>query len=170
MSSNGGGGGTGGAPDTGKSFDTLAHVNPAMALDIQHSAMAGFKKRVDNLLRELDESEAAPSKVGQDRLKRAQLGAAEFQEAQFLYDSYAIVHDELEKLSKALGAQIEGMGLAVQASRVGYENLDADIKARMKAVNAEAEKYYVVERDPYVEQPAVEVEAPATAEDRGVTH
>lgn len=153
VSSNGGGG-TGGAPDTGKAFDTLSNVNPAMALDIQHSAMAGFKKRVDDLLRELDDSEAAPTKVGKDRIERSQLGSAEFMEAQFLYDSYAIVHDELEKLSKALGAQIEGMGLAVQASRVGYENLDADIKARMKAVNAEVEKYYAAERDPYAERSA----------------
>lgn len=166
MSTNGGGG-TGGAPDTGKAFDTLSGVNPAMALDIQHSAMKGFKKRVDELLRELDDSEAAPAKVGQDRLSRAQLGSAEFKEAQFLYDSYAIVHDELEKLSKALGAQIEGMGLAVQASRVGYENLDADIKARMRAVNAEAEKYYVVERDPYVEQRGSE-KAPAGESEEGL--
>nr|WP_202431541.1 hypothetical protein [Streptomyces sp. SID7804] len=133
-----------------------------MALDIQHGAMKSFKKRVDELLRELDESEAAPNRVGQDRLSRAQLGSADFKEAQFLYDSYAIVHDELENLSKALGAQIEGMGLAVQASRVGYENLDADIKARMKAVNAEAEKYYVAERDPYVERRG---SAPAPAGD-----
>ncbi|KES03369.1 hypothetical protein BU52_30890 [Streptomyces toyocaensis] len=162
MSSNGGGG-TGSVPDTGKAFDTLSGVNPAMALDIQHSAMKGFKKRVDELLRELDDSEAAPAKVGRDRLSRAQLGSAEFKEAQFLYDSYAVVHDELEKLSKALGAQIEGMGLAVQASRVGYENLDADIKARMRAVNAEAEKYYVVERDPYVERPV------PTADESGPT-
>ncbi|WP_411158595.1 hypothetical protein [Streptomyces sp. TRM68416] len=139
-------------PDTGKAFDTLAHVNPAMALDIQHNAMKEFKKRVDQLLTELDTSEAAPGKVGADRLTRAHLGSADFKEAQFLYDSYAIVHDELENLSKALGTQIEAMGLAVQASRVGYENLDEDIRARMKEVNAEAEKYYVVGRDPYVER------------------
>jgi hypothetical protein len=155
VSSNGGGGSGGAhdAPDTGKSFDSLAGVNPQMALDIQHSAMKNFKKRVDELLIELDKSEAAPGKVGQDRLSRAQLGSSDFKEAQFLYDSYTLVHDELENLSKALGAQIEGMGLAVHASRVGYANLDDDIRTRMKEVNAEAEKYYVVDRDPYVEQP-----------------
>ncbi|MEU9356077.1 hypothetical protein AB0D65_35025 [Streptomyces griseoloalbus] len=169
MSSNGGGG-TGGVPDTGQAFDTLSGVNPQMALDIQHSAMKSFKKRVDELLLELDESEAAPTKVGQDRLSRAQLGSADFKEAQFLYDSYAIVHDELENLSKALGAQIEGMSLAVHASRVGYENLDADIKARMKAVNAEAEKYYVVGRDPYVERPNQNADTPGSASDKGATY
>ncbi|MBA8944777.1 hypothetical protein FHS33_003215 [Streptomyces calvus] len=145
-------------------------MNPQMALDVQHGAMKSFKKRVDELLRELDESEAAPNRVGQDRLSRAQLGSADFKEAQFLYDSYAIVHDELENLSKALGAQIEGMGLAVQASRVGYENLDADIKARMKAVNAEAEKYYVAERDPYVERPNQNADTPGSTSDKGATY
>ncbi|MEI5101252.1 hypothetical protein RB200_25270 [Streptomyces sp. PmtG] len=39
--------------------------------------------------------------------------------------------------------------LAVHASRVGYDNLEDDIRARMRALNAEAEKYYAVERDPY---------------------
>ncbi|MEU5899119.1 hypothetical protein [Streptomyces venezuelae] len=149
-SSSGGGGGT---PDTGKSFDTLYGVNPQMALDIQASAMKGFKKRVDDLLTELEGSEAAPGRVGADRLSRGQLGSADFKEAQFLYDSYAVVHDELEKLSKALGAQIEGLGLAVHASRVGYDNLEDDIRARMKAINAEAEKYYEPDRDPYVRGP-----------------
>ncbi|GHA13924.1 hypothetical protein ACFOOM_32900 [Streptomyces echinoruber] len=150
MSANGGS--DGGAPDTGRSFDTLHGVNPQMALDIQHSAMKRFKKRVDELLRELDESEAAPGKVGRDRLSRAHLGSADFKEAQFLYESYTIVHDELENLSRALSAQIEGMGLAVHASQVGYENLDHDIRARMKEVNAEAERYYVPQRDPYARQ------------------
>ncbi|MDT0574114.1 hypothetical protein RM704_42820 [Streptomyces sp. DSM 3412] len=149
MSSGGGDNGAGGTPDTGRSFDGLYGVNPQMALDIQHDAMKNFKKRVDGLLVELGKSEAAPDKVGRDRLSRAQLGSADFKEAQFLYESYAIVHDELENLSKALSAQIEGVGLAVHASRVGFETLDEDIKARMREVNAEVDKYYDVDRDPY---------------------
>ncbi|MEU6284696.1 hypothetical protein [Streptomyces sp. NPDC047028] len=138
-------------------------MNPQKALDIQHSAMKSFKKRVDELLLELDKSEAAPGKVGQDRLTRAQLGSSDFKEAQFLYDSYTLVHDELENLSKALGAQIEGMGLAVHASRVGYQNLDDGIKARMKEINAEAERYYDADRDPYAQQPT----APTTSGSEG---
>jgi hypothetical protein len=166
-----GGGATGDVPDTGRSFDTLAGVNPQMALDIQHGAMKDFKKRVDELLVELDKSEAAPGKVGDDRLPRAQLGSAEFKEAQFLYDSYTLVHDELENLSKALSAQIEGMGLAVHASRVGYANLDEGIKARMKAVNAEAERYYVAGRDPYADrrtEPTASSSTPATGDEEGL--
>ncbi|GAA2893745.1 hypothetical protein GCM10010524_27650 [Streptomyces mexicanus] len=142
----------------------MSGVNPQMALDIQHNAMKSFKKRVDELLIELDKSEAAPGKVGEDRLPRAQLGSSDFKEAQFLYDSYTLVHDELENLSKALSAQIEGMGLAVHASRVGYENLDEDIKARMRAVNAEAEKYYVPDRDPYAQRQPDTSTAPGSDE------
>ncbi|MDQ1008166.1 hypothetical protein QFZ82_002651 [Streptomyces sp. V4I23] len=147
-----GGDGTEASPDTGTSFDSLYAVNPQQALAIEAQKMRGFKKRVDDLLIVLDGSEAAPGRMGEDRVSRGQLGSADFGEAQFLFESYTIVHDELEKLSKALGAQIEGMGLAVHSSQVGYENVDQDIRDRMKAVNAEVESYYDRERDPFVEQ------------------
>lgn len=164
VSSDGGGNGDQGVPDTGKSFDSLYGVNPQMALDIQHDAMKNFKKRVDDLLTDLGRSEAAPHKVGQDRLSRAQLGSADFKEAQFLYESYAIVHDELENLSKALSAQIEGVGLAVHASRVGFENLDDDIRTRMREVNAEVDKYYDIDRDPYARRQADQQQGEPVAE------
>lgn len=154
-----GGGGAAASPDTGKSFDSLYAVNPQQALAIEAQKMKTFKKRVDDLLIALDGSEAAPSRMGNDRMARGQLGSADFGEAQFLYDSYTIVHDELEKLSKALGAQIEGMGLAVHSSQVGYENVDHDIRDRMKAVNAEVESYYDRERDPFVEDAPKEKKA-----------
>lgn len=145
-------GGDGAAsPDTGTSFDTFYAVNPQAALAIEADKMKTFKKRVDDLLIALDGSEAAPSMMGNDRLARPQLGSGDFGEAQFLFESYTVVHDELEKLSQALGAQIEGMGLAVHSSRVGYENVDQDIRDRMKAVNAEVESYYDRQRDPFVE-------------------
>lgn len=149
------------SPDTGKSFDTLYAVNPQMALAIEADKMKAFKKRVDDLLTQLDGSEAAPGKMGDGRLTRAQLGSGDFGEAQFLYESYTVVHDELEKLSKALGAQIEGTGLAVHSSRVGYENIDEDIRDRMKAVNAEVESYYDRDRDPAVD------DAPARKKEAG---
>ncbi|WP_405186690.1 hypothetical protein OG582_25335 [Streptomyces anulatus] len=146
-----GGDGSAASPDTGKSFDSLYAVNPQQALVIEAQKMKTFKNRVDDLLIALDGSEAAPTRMGNDRMSRGQLGAAEFGEAQFLYESYTVVHDELEKLSKALGAQIEGMGLAVHSSRVGYDSVDQDIRDRMKAINAEVESRYDRDRDPYVE-------------------
>ncbi|MDW4914109.1 hypothetical protein [Streptomyces californicus] len=139
----------GAVPDTGRSFDSLYAVNPQQALAIEAQKMKAFKKRVDDLLIALGDSEASPDRMGEGRVSRAQLGSAEFGEAQYLYESYTVVHDELEKLSKALGAQIEGMGLAVQTSRVGYEDLDLETRERMRAINAQAELYYDQERDPF---------------------
>ncbi|MFF8553024.1 hypothetical protein ACF058_09315 [Streptomyces sp. NPDC015501] len=149
----------GAVPDTGKSFDSLYAVNPQQALAIEAQKMKAFKKRVDDLLTALGGSEASPDRMGDGRVTRAQLGAAEFGEAQYLYESYTVVHDELEKLSKVLGAQIEGMGLAVQTSRVSYENLDLDIRERMRAINAEAESYYDRERDPFLKDASKEKKA-----------
>lgn len=141
----------GAVPGTGKSFDSLYAVNPQQALAIEAQKMKAFKKRVDDLLIALGDSEASPDRMGEGRVSRAQLGSAEFGEAQYLYESYTVVHDELEKLSKALGLQIESMGLAVQYSRVNYSTLEQAVRERMGAIHEEAESYYDRQRDPFAE-------------------
>ncbi|WP_156726529.1 hypothetical protein [Streptomyces apocyni] len=153
-------------PDTGQSFDTFYGVNPQQALKVEAKAMAGFKKRVDDLLKELTGSDAAPGKMSGERMTRSHLGSPDFREAQFLYETFNVVHTELEKLSKALGAQIEGMGLAVHASQKGYDGIDQATRDRMKAINAEVEKYYDPGRDPYAELPAAQ---PADAGNKDVS-
>ncbi|MBD3552267.1 MULTISPECIES: hypothetical protein [Streptomyces] len=152
-------GGDGAVPDTGKSFDSLYAVNPQQALAIEAQKMKAFKKRVDDLLIALGDSEASPDRMGEGRVSRAQLGSAEFGEAQYLYESYTVVHDELEKLSKVLGAQIEGMGLAVHASRVGYDNINQDVRERMRSINTEVASHYDRERDPFVKDESTEKKA-----------
>ncbi|CAM5625048.1 MULTISPECIES: hypothetical protein [Streptomyces] len=149
----------GAVPDTGKSFDSLYAVNPQQALAIEAQKMKAFKKRVDDLLIALGDSEASPDRMGEGRVSRAQLGSAEFGEAQYLYESYTVVHDELEKLSKVLGAQIEGMGLAVHASRVGYDNINQDVRERMRSINTEVASHYDRERDPFVKDESTEKKA-----------
>ncbi|MDW4900045.1 hypothetical protein RB625_16660 [Streptomyces californicus] len=149
----------GAVPDTGKSFDSLYAVNPQQALAIEAQKMKAFKKRVDDLLIALGDSEASPDRMGEGRVSRAQLGSAEFGEAQYLYESYTVVHDELEKLSKALGLQIESMGLAVQYSRVNYSTLEQAVRERMGAIHEEAESYYDKQRDPFAEDVSREKKA-----------
>ncbi|WP_369164016.1 hypothetical protein [Streptomyces sp. AFD10] len=149
----------GAVPDTGKSFDSLYAVNPQQALAIEAQKMKAFKKRVDDLLIALGDSEASPDRMGEGRVSRAQLGSAEFGEAQYLYESYTVVHDELEKLSKALGLQIESMGLAVQYSRVNYSTLEQAVRERMGAIHEEAESYYDRQRDPFAEDVSREKKA-----------
>lgn len=111
--------------------------------------MKKFKKDVDGLLSELHGSQAAPTRVGQDRMQRAHLGGQGFHEAQFLYASYDNVHTELENLSKVLGLQIESMSIAIETSGKSYNDLDEDIKSRMHKLNSEIEAQYHPDRDPY---------------------
>ncbi|MEW2083152.1 hypothetical protein [Streptomyces sp. NPDC005283] len=132
----------------------FAAAGAAANLVYELGEMDNFKKRVDQLLVTLKESEAAPDKVGTDRLERGKLGGGSFKEAAFLYESYSLVHTELENLSKVLGMQIEGMRLAVQVSQTGYDKIDDDIRARMRALNSEIEAYYDKDRDPYANQGA----------------
>ncbi|MFK4223012.1 hypothetical protein [Streptomyces sp. NPDC019890] len=136
-------------PVMGGAFAMVAAVKD---LVYELGEMDSFKKRVDELLKMLNESEAAPDKVGADRLERGKLGGGNFKEAGFLYESYSLVHTELENLSKVLGMQIEGMHLAVQASQTGYDKIDEDIRSRMRALNAKIEAYYDKDRDPYANQ------------------
>ncbi|MBP0458598.1 hypothetical protein [Streptomyces montanisoli] len=111
--------------------------------------MKKFKKDVDSMLTTLHSSQAAPGRVGEDRLPRTHLGGHGFLEAQFLYASYNNVHDELESLSKALGLQIESLGIAIETAGKSYKDLDDDVKTRMHKLNSEIEAQYHPSRDPY---------------------
>lgn len=103
-------------------------------------SMGSFRTEVHKILADLEDSEAAPDKVSADRLEPSHLGKPEFRESAFLYGAYSMVHDELEKLSKILTLQIDGLSIAVQASQVGYENIDYDIQRRMLRLAGEMAK------------------------------
>ncbi|MFI2350143.1 hypothetical protein ACH492_24440 [Streptomyces sp. NPDC019443] len=102
--------------------------------------MSDFKREVDKILVDLEGSEAAPEKVSADRLEPSHFGKPEFRESAYLYGVYSIVHDELEKLSKILALQVDGLSIAVQASQVGYENIDYDIRQRMRRLASEVQQ------------------------------
>ncbi|MCA1222920.1 hypothetical protein [Streptomyces sp. 8L] len=144
-------GGGGGSSDTGGLFgDPFGGVVSAVNDMMSNLAdMKKFKKDVDGLLTMLHGSQAAPTRVGQDRMQRTHLGGEGFHEAQYLYASYDNVHNELENLSKVLGLQIESMSLAIETSGKSYSDLDDDIKSRMHKLNSEIEAQYHPDRDPY---------------------
>ncbi|WP_405890576.1 hypothetical protein OG427_23735 [Streptomyces sp. NBC_00133] len=100
-------------------------------------SMKEFRTEVHKILADLEDSEAAPEKVSAERLQQSHLGKPEFRESAYLYGAYSIVHDELEKLSKILALQIDGLSIAVQASQEGYENIDYDIRQRMRRLASE---------------------------------
>ncbi|MFV0129684.1 hypothetical protein ACLGI4_18570 [Streptomyces sp. HMX112] len=99
--------------------------------------IGNLKSRVDELLRDFNESQAAPTKISDGWLQQASLGGTGFKEAEYLYASYNIVREELENFSKVLGLQMESMKLAIHASEKGYQNIDDDVRDRMKALNAQ---------------------------------
>ncbi|MGW8380902.1 hypothetical protein [Streptomyces sp. ODS28] len=101
-------------------------------LELSAGALGTFKKRVDGILRDLEESKASHSKVSQQRLTRDALAASNspFAEADGLYHQYNRVHRELTELSKTLKDQIEALQIAVHGVQVGFGNLEDDVKRR----------------------------------------
>lgn len=117
-----------------------------------------FRDRIDELLEDLKASPADARKVGEDRVAPSQFGDPAWAEASGLYGSYKAVITELENLSKMLSDSMEGMGIAVLASHKGYENLDEDIRDRMRAISASTKEHYGGEYVP--ESPAGQSTAP----------
>ncbi|MFD7899133.1 hypothetical protein ACFV0C_32460 [Streptomyces sp. NPDC059568] len=110
-------------------------------LNVDASELIKFKNRVDGLLTRLDNSSAAPTEMAGGRVARADLGTG-FGEADELYGVYRKVHSELQNLSKGLAGQIEALGIAVDGSRKGYENIDDEIKLRMQRISQDAQRQW----------------------------
>jgi hypothetical protein len=113
----------------------------AQALRVEGETLTTFKKRLDDLLTQLEQSKAAPSRIADGAMPTGRLGS--FDEADALHASYTRVHSRLEQLSKMLALQIEGLVVTVDASKSGYHNLDDDIRDRLSRIRVEADKLLV---------------------------
>ncbi|KUM94102.1 hypothetical protein AQI88_23370 [Streptomyces cellostaticus] len=109
----------------------------AQALRVEGETLTTFKNRVDALLKQLEESKAAPHRIAHGALPAGRLG--NFDEADELHTAYTHVHSQLEKLSKTLALQIEGLVVTVDASKSGYDNLDADVRDRLSRIRIKAD-------------------------------
>ncbi|MFF2999002.1 hypothetical protein ACFVTC_31300 [Streptomyces sp. NPDC057950] len=103
-----------------------------------------------DLIRDLKGSAAGPGEVGQEPLVRHQFGggAGAWREASGLFGAYGTVITELESLSKLLSDSMEGMNIAVLAAHRGYQNIDLDIRDRMRAISTETTAHYGGGYDP----------------------
>lgn len=148
MSSGGGADGSTGGSWVSGLFDSVQDAVADVATEL--SSFTAFKKRIDQLISDLKESDAGPGKVGREQLARAQFGggSGEWAEAAGLFTAYETVITELENLSKLLSDSMEGMGIAVLASHKGYQNVDLDIRDRMAEISAETTKHYGGSYDP----------------------
>ncbi|MEV4438384.1 hypothetical protein AB0K09_05080 [Streptomyces sp. NPDC049577] len=104
-------------------------------------SLRGFKGRVDELLTTLGDSEAAPSRIGADRLVPGHLGK-DFDAAASLYDAYHDVHSDLEDLSRLLSSMIDALSTAVRGAHDGYATVDADQRDHMWAVQKRLQEQY----------------------------
>jgi hypothetical protein len=116
-------------------------------LKVEVETLTTFKNRIDEMLKDLDSSEASPKKIGQDRLKPDHLGNG-FGESSKLMSTYNHVHDRLETLSKLLADQIEVMSLAVGVSHKELGDVDEEQRRKMWAIYDTTDKYYDPKLDP----------------------
>lgn len=109
--------------------------------------LRSFKSRVDGLLTELDGSEVAPKKIGNDRVKAAQIGNG-FGEASDLMKAYSYVHAQLEQLSTTLASQIEAMSLSLHIGHNSFKNVDISTQQKLLDLNDQIRDAYDPKLDP----------------------
>ncbi|MFJ1993298.1 hypothetical protein [Streptomyces sp. DASNCL29] len=117
------------------------HGSPKDKLGVGED-LGRFKKRVDQLLDDLDKSEASHKKMVGYKLTNTAFGSAEFPEAQTLATAYEIVHAQLELLSETLGQQLEAMGITVHMAEGDYKNIDQEEALRLQRIQKRTELYY----------------------------
>ncbi|MFC8760788.1 hypothetical protein ACFUAG_08735 [Streptomyces sp. NPDC057193] len=107
----------------------------ADAVRYNSESMTEFKAGIDGLIEMLTSSEADKGKMQADPVTRNQFGGggAAWAEAHGVYDSYSTVLSQLTQLSGLLKDCLEGLGIAVIASKDGFEQMDDD--ARRKMIN-----------------------------------
>ena len=140
------GGGAGGVPLSPEEIERRAkNKSPVLAsLGYDPESITSFKNRVDELIKNLKDSPAGSAKLDAEALSRSQFGGGGpgWIEAAGLADAYTTVIDQLKQLSKLLADSLEGMGIAVVASKDGIEQLDDDIRRRMLAIERRAKAHY----------------------------
>jgi hypothetical protein len=111
------------------------------------AALKTFKKSIDKVLSDFEGSAGGAAKVGSQQVSRSSFSSASgpFAEADGLFTQYTRVHQRLTSLSKALGQQIEAMGIAVHGADVGFDNLDEEVRRRFWAIQTRIDRQY--ERD-----------------------
>ncbi|MGW1073172.1 hypothetical protein [Streptomyces sp. NPDC002537] len=128
------------------STDSPSPGGPGSGLYAELASLKTFKGRVDELLTTLGDSDAAPTRIADDRLDAANLGTG-FRAVDAFYGVYKNVHDDLVTLSRLLNDQIEALSLAVLEARSGYADTDADQRDRMWAVQDELKRRRDAARD-----------------------
>ncbi|MEU7069685.1 hypothetical protein AB0B30_10030 [Streptomyces narbonensis] len=116
------------------SIGGMASGMRAQAVKYSADSMETFRKQVEGLIEDLQGSTAGPGKLkAENSVTRTQFGGggAAWGEAQGAYASYDGTLSRLVELSSLLNDCLEGLGIAVVASKNGFEEMDDDIKRKM---------------------------------------
>ncbi|MET9673306.1 hypothetical protein ABZY68_09455 [Streptomyces sp. NPDC006482] len=115
----------------------LASGMRTQAVKYSADSMETFRKGVEHLITQLEGSEAGAGKLKSDPVTRTQFGGggAAWGEAQSAHAAYDEVLGKLVQLSGLLNDCLEGLGIAVVASKNGFEEMDDDVKRKMIAIH-----------------------------------
>ncbi|CCB77199.1 protein of unknown function [Streptantibioticus cattleyicolor NRRL 8057 = DSM 46488] len=104
-------------------------------------SLVTFKNGVDQILADLEHSDASHTRIRDQIITKAAFGADHFPEAADISAAYDEVHDRLATLSQLLGDQLEAMGITVDMARHGYEDVDADQAQRLMSIQRRTQQY-----------------------------
>ncbi|WP_367123981.1 hypothetical protein [Streptomyces phytohabitans] len=114
---------------------------PTKDLQVEAKDLQSFKKRVDDILTELEKSPASRGRIADQEVPRSSFGG-QFAEADALYGQYNRVHTLLTTLSQTLSDQIEAMGIAVMGAKNGFDGLEDDVRRRFWQIQSRAADRY----------------------------
>ncbi|MFI9290096.1 hypothetical protein H4W23_15660 [Streptomyces gardneri] len=106
----------------------------AQAVKYSADSMETFRKQVEGLIDQLQGSHAGAGKLkAENPVTRTQFGGggAAWGEAESAFAAYDGTLSRLVELSGLLHDCLEGLGIAVVASKNGFEEMDDDIKRKM---------------------------------------
>ncbi|MFE2746581.1 hypothetical protein ACFXKX_19940 [Streptomyces scopuliridis] len=105
-------------------------------------ALKRFQTRVNALLTELENGAAGKKSVAAHRVSRSSFsgGNLPFAEADGFFTQYNRVHEEIVKLSKSLGDQIELLSIGVHAAEVGFNNVEEDLRQRFHTIQSRVDE------------------------------
>jgi len=117
----------------------MGAVAGAMAVELE--TLKGFRSKIDDLIRELSNSEADPTKIDEERIPAHAFGTG-FGEATALHHAYHQVHEQLATLSRLLSGQIQALSTAVDGASHGYHNVDLEAQRHMWQVQQDLQRHY----------------------------
>ncbi|WP_280689554.1 hypothetical protein [Kitasatospora sp. GAS204B] len=120
--------------------DLVAQVGTAQVTAELHT-LQGFKSQVDQMLTQLDSSNASSGQIAQQTLEQTHLGSG-FPQSGDLLGAYNVVHSNLQTLSQTLSDQIEAMSIAIDINNRGYQNVDDSQRALLWNIRNQTDSQY----------------------------